>query len=212
MTPNNEVNEDLDRMKELEAERFRRRLLSVEKDAEQLRSRSKLLGIGFVLSLGLAALALLGQSRWMGGGGELEADVLRTGRVVLVGADGQPRGEWRVDEEGNSRLTILDRQGRTRLSLSVLNSGFPGLSLTNGNGQTRAALGLLPDESTSLVFADAQGVPRTVLGLSRADAAHLVFADAEGVSRVALGLDGSGEGSVILPEETLPEGSSGGGR
>jgi len=196
MSPN------LDRMTEMEEERLRRRLLAVEKEAENLRSRGRFLSLGLAVSLVLAGFAAFSQTALGGGGKELQATSLRTERIVLEDSDGSQRGEWRVDEEGNSRLTILDRQGNTRLSLSVLNAGFPGLSFTNGSGQTRAALGLLPDESTSLVFADGAGVPRTVLGLSRADAAHLVFADAEGVSRVALGLDGDGEGSVILPEET----------
>ena len=195
MSPN------LDRMTEMEEERLRRRLLAVEKEAENLRSRSRFLSLGLAVSLVLAGFAAFSQTVFGGGGKELHANSLRTERIVLEDSDGSQRGEWRVDEEGNSRLTILDRQGNTRLSLSVLNAGFPGLSFTNGSGQTRAALGLLPDESTSLVFADGSGVPRTVLGLSRADAAHLVFADAEGVSRVALGLDGDGEGSVILPED-----------
>ena len=82
------------------------------------------------------------------------------------------------------------------------------MSLVNSNGRSRAALGLLPDESTSLVFADGSGVARAVLGLSRGDAAHLVFADAGGVSRVALGLDGTGVGSVILPQDSLPVGDA----
>jgi hypothetical protein len=191
-------------MTEMEEERIRRRLLAVEKEAERLRSRAQLLGFGFLITLGMAGFALFFQGPFGGPGDDIHTGSLRTGQIVLEDSDGVQRGEWRVDEEGNSRLTILDRQGNTRLSLSVLNAGFPGLSFTNGNGQTRAALGLLPDESTSLVFADGAGVPRTVLGLSRADAAHLVFADSEGVSRVALGLDGDGEGSVILPEDSSP--------
>ena len=51
MTPKNEMNEDLGRVKELEAERFRRRLLAVEKEAEMLRARLHLVGLGFALSL-----------------------------------------------------------------------------------------------------------------------------------------------------------------
>lgn len=209
MSDESKISSELERMRQVDEERLRHRLLAVEKEVEGLRSRGRLLGFGIVVSLGLAVLAVFGNGFFPGSGREVRMDALRTQSIVLEDGDGKARGEWRVDEEGNSRLAIMDRLEKTRLSLSVLNAGFPGMSLTNGSGQTRAALGLLPDESTSLVFADGAGVPRTVLGLSRADAAHLVFADAEGVSRVALGLDGSGEGSVILPDDTSSYPASG---
>jgi hypothetical protein len=193
----------------IEEERTRRRLLALEKESERLRSWVRILGFAMFASLGLSIFATFGPSP-LDRAGELSTKVLRTEHLVLEGANGQARGEWRVDEEGNSRLLLLDRQASPRLSLSVLNAGFPGLSLKSGSGQTRAALGLLPDESTSLAFTDGAGVLRTVLGLSRAGAAHLVFADGEGVSRVALGLNGSGEGSVILPEDTASVNGTGG--
>lgn len=203
---------DMDRMKEMEEDRFRHRLLALEREAESLRSRARVLTVGLVVALILGAVGGLGYALSAGMGGAVDVEVLRAQRVVLLDPGGRPRGEWVVDDEGNARLALLDHQARPRLSLSVLSGGFPGLSLINANGARRAAFGLLPDESTSLVFADAAGVPRAVLGLSRADAAHLVFADAEGVTRVGLGLEGSGQGSVILPEDTESADSSGGGR
>ncbi len=48
-------------------------------------------------------------------------------------------------------------------------------------------------------------MPRAVLGLTTGDAANLVFADAQGVSRIGLGLDGSGLGSVMLPDSVEAE-------
>ncbi len=201
MTEKTSGSPEMDRTLEMEDERLRQRLLLAEREVEQLRSRTRLMGAGLLVALGLSGLALISPG-FLGRGdpSTVEVDILQAKHIVLQDAEGRPRGEFRVDPEGNARISLLDRQGRPRLSLSVLSGGFPGMSLINANGQRRAALGLLADESTSLVFADAGGVPRTVLGLSRGDAAHLVFADAEGVSRVALGLEASGLGSVILPE------------
>ncbi len=203
---------DMARMRDMEEDRFRHRLLALEREADSLRSRARILTVGLAVALILAAVGFLGYGPGGGNGSSVDLEVLRAERIVLLDPSGSPRGEWTVDGEGNARLALLDHQGRPRLSLSVLSGGFPGLSLINANGARRAAFGLLPDESTSLVFADAAGVPRAVLGLSRADAAHLVFADAEGVSRVALGLEGSGQGSVILPEDMQAADTSGGGR
>jgi hypothetical protein len=193
-------------------EQLRRRLLSLEREAEWLRSRTRLLGIGLLVTLVLGAVGAFSRGIPGVGGNDGDFEVLTAQRVVLTDAQDQPRGEWKIDEEGNARLGLLDRQGRTRLSLSVLSGGSPGLSLINSNGRRRAALGLLPDESTSLVFADGAGVPRAVLGLSTGDAAQLVFDDAGGVGRVALGLDEAGLGNMILPEDSVPEGNIGGTR
>jgi hypothetical protein len=191
-------------------EQLRRRILSLEREAEWLRARARLLGIGLLVTLILGAIGAFSQGIPGMGGNNGSFEMLTAEHVVLTDDQGQARGEWRLDEEGNARLGLLDRQGRTRLSLSVLSGGSPGLSLVNSNGRRRAALGLLPDESTSLVFADGAGVPRAVLGLSTGDAAQLVFADAGGVGRVALGLDEAGFGNILLPEDSVSEGGDGG--
>jgi len=178
--------------------RLRSQLGQLQVEARSLRTRVRWLTGGLVLALVAVVLVALRPDLLAmddGSGGLLE-----TRHLVLVGEDGQARGEWRVDEEGNVRLTMMDRQRSDRLSISVLSGGYPGLSLIDAQGQRRAALGLLPDETTSLVFADASGVARAVLGLTGADAANLVFADARGVSRIGLGLDATGMGSVMLPD------------
>lgn len=185
-------------MREEMEHRLLARVNTLERDLRKVRGRSRLYAIGLLGSLVLALLALLG-------GGSLPSaartGVLEAQRIVLLGPDGQPRGEWGVDEEGNTTLSMMDLQRRPRLTLTVRNAGYPGLSLSNTAGERRVALGLLPDETSSLVFADGAGVPRTVLGLVRGEAASLVLADAGGVSRIGFGLDGQGIGSVMLPDE-----------
>jgi hypothetical protein len=194
---------DIGMVREIE-ERVRTRILALEQDADRLQSRIRLLTIGLVIALALAAVVAVNPGLLAVRGFVTGPRVVRAQQILLQDAEGKPRGDWSVDDQGNARFTLLDRQGRPRLSLAVLSGGFPGLSLINANGLRRAAFGLLPDETTSLVFADPDGVPRAVLGLTRGDAAHLVFADADGVSRVSLGVDGLGQESVILPEVSEP--------
>jgi hypothetical protein len=186
-------------MREIEA-RFRSRMNHLERDANKLRSRVRMMGLALLAALGMLTAVLIRPELVSSNGQGRVAGEIRTRSLVLVDVDGLPRGQWTVDEGGNVRLGMLDERGRQRLSLSVLEGGFPGMSLINAQGQRRAAFGLLPDETTSLVFADAAGVPRAVLGLTRGEAANLVFADAAGVSRIGFGLDGAGIGSALLPE------------
>lgn len=204
MSENKNGSSDAEMMRGFMEERAMGRLKSLGEEVRRLRVRSRILGFGLFLSLAVSAVALLRPGGLNVGGLSGDPDALRVRHLVLEDGDGNPRGDWQVDVEGNSRLTLLDRQGRARLSLSVLTGGSPGLSLIDTEGQRRAALGFLPDQTTNLVFADGAGIARAVLGLSRADATHLVFADANGVSQVALGLDGTGVGSIMLPEETNP--------
>jgi len=189
--------------------KIRARFFALESEVRRLDKRANAMKAGLVLALMIAAASwvvpgLLGSDLLGFGGGAEPESVVEARRIVLLGEDGQPRGEWSVDEEGNASLVMLDLQQRERMALSVRAQGDPGLSLSNGAGQRRVALGLLADETTSLVFADAAGVPRAVLGLVRGDAANLLLADAQGVSRIGFGLDGQGVGSVILPDESEP--------
>lgn len=183
-------------------ERFR----AAERHLRRLRVQTQLLSVGIVCAIAVAATA------WITGGVRSRAatqpGTVEAQRIVLLGADGVPRGEWSVDAEGNAGLHLLDVQQRERLSLSVRSEGQPGLALSNAAGERRVALGLLPDETTSIVFADGSGVPRAVLGLVRGDAASLLLADAEGVSRIGFGLDGEGLGSVVLPDAVAGAGYS----
>jgi hypothetical protein len=187
--------------------RLARKLVSMEVEIRRLRARARIVGLAL-----LGTLATLGGAiAWMAtleenadSGGVVEAQ-----RIVLAGADGRPRGEWSIDEDGHASLSMYDRQQRERVVLSVRREGDPGLSLLNSEGERRVALGLLPDETTSLVFADGAGVPRAVLGLLRGDDANMLLADAQGVSRIGFGLDGRGLGSVLLPDEEPTEGAEG---
>jgi len=211
MTGESNGSSDMGQMRDLEEERIRQRMISLERESEKLRSRERVFGVGLLVALVLAAIAAFSPHLLSMNGDEVEVDVLSAQNILLKDAEGIIRGRWSVDDGGNSRLTVLDRQGRTRLSLSVLSGGSPGMSFSNANGRTRAALALLPDESTSLVFADGAGIPRTILGLSRADAAHLLFADADGESQISIGLDGSGEASILLPDTVSSDPNSQGG-
>jgi hypothetical protein len=180
-------------------QRLLARVNALEKELKGVRSQGRILGLGLLASLTAAVFAILTGLDVAGG------DVVEARQLVLLGPDGQPRGEWVVGPEGNATLSMLDREQRQRLTLTVRGEGYPGLSLSNTAGERRVALGLLPDETSSLVFADGEGIPRTVLGLVRGDAASLVLADADGISRIGFGLDGQGIGSVILPDEEIGE-------
>lgn len=185
------------------AERERRlyeRLRAMEMEARSLRTRVLWLTSGLVLVVGMLGTMAF-RPDLLPPPSRVAAGVIEARQLLLVDAEGQPRGEWGVAPNGDTRLLILDQDARQRLTLSVGHDGVPGLSLANAAGQRRVALGLLADETTSLVFADGGGVPRAVLGLTRGEAASLVFADSEGVSRMGMGLDRSGTGSMMLPEE-----------
>lgn len=197
-----EMNENFSDLGSLdERERvMRARLGAMEREMKDLKARNTWLSYGIAAAVLVATIPLI-FPRY---GGPGEDDVIRARGLVILDEKGAPRGEWSVDETGNTSFAMLDQERRQRLTLTVRSEGFPGLSLSNAVGEKRVALGLLPDETTSLVFADGAGVPRTVLGLVRGDAASLVLADADGVSRIGLGLDGRGYGSVILPDADSP--------
>ncbi|MBT8398310.1 MAG: hypothetical protein KJN92_15155, partial [Gemmatimonadetes bacterium] len=142
MTQESSGSPDVDQIRDLEEDRLRRRLLAVERETERLRGRARIFGIGLLVSLVLAAVATLSPHLLALGGNSVDLDTVTARRMVLVDSEGVQRGEWRVDEEGNSRLRVLDRRSRTRLSFSVLSDGSPGLSLTNANGKRRAGLAL----------------------------------------------------------------------
>jgi hypothetical protein len=214
MTENAKGRSESGNPSDLEDHQTRRRLLALERETEELKSKARWSRIAVVVALILGMLGAF--SHGIPGLTErrMDLEVLRAQHLILEDGDGVARGEWRVDEAGDSRLTLLDRQGRTRFSMAVLSGGSPGLSLINANGQRRAGLALLPDESANLALADGAGMPRAVLGLTSGDAAQLLFADADGITRVALGLDEAGFGNIMLPEDSSsveePESTGGG--
>lgn len=183
---------------EAEYEAISDRFRATERRIRRLRLHCRILTFGMLSAIALAGAAWIRPAaEHLGSGG---SDTVEAQRIVLLGPNGIPRGEWSVDDDGNASLKLLDIEQRERLSFSVRGEGYPGLSLSNAEGERRVALGLLPDETTSLVFADGSGVPRAVMGLVRGDAANLLLADADGVSRIGFGLDGQGFGSVLLPD------------
>ncbi|MBT8397951.1 MAG: hypothetical protein KJN92_13345 [Gemmatimonadetes bacterium] len=211
MTGEDRAAADRDRMKELEEERVRQRLVAVERQSEKQSSTQRLLGIGLLIALVLSAVAAFTPHLLAVGGDDVDLGNVSAESFILTDQDGVVRGRWTVDDGGNSRIAVLDRQGRTRLSLSVLSGGSPGMSFSNANGTSRAGLALLPDESVQLVFADGSGQPRTLVGLSRADEGYLMFADPAGEPQINIGPDGSGAPAIVLPEEGTAEETGEGG-
>jgi hypothetical protein len=195
-------------MREIDA-RMRSRMQALEREVEAGKTRTRFLAIGLAVTLALLAIVAVFPDVLATAGVRSAAESIEVRRITLLGEGRSRRGEWSVDRDGNVRLSLLDQQGRPRLNLTVLDGGFPGLSLANAEGGRRAVLGLLPDGKSTLVFADQTGLPRAVFGLDPSlDAASMVLADANGVSRVGLGLDGTGVGSVMLPEGETGAGGS----
>jgi hypothetical protein len=193
-------------LREIE-ERVRSRLALVERQNERLQKQVRLLGLGLVVAAAVLALVAVAPDSLAVVGLRQGDEVFEARGFRLVASDGVRRGEWWIDEDGRARLSMLDQQGRPRLNVTVLESGSPGISLVNSAGGNRVVLGVL-DETATLVFADNEGIPRAVLGLTREDAANLVFADADGITRLGLGLDGSGMGTVMLPDSAADEGDA----
>ena len=188
-------------MREEMEHRLIARVATMERELKGLRGSNRLLGIGLLAALGLAALAVL-QPEFLAVPGT--SGVVQARDFVLVGPDGQVRGRWSVADNGlNATLVMQDQQEIPRLTMTVGGDG-PGLSFADATGQNRVALGVLADETSSLVFAGRSGETRAVLGMSRTergDAASLVLADAGGQSRIGFGVEDSGLGSVLLPDE-----------
>lgn len=92
------------------AERERRlyeRLRGIEADMRGLRARTRWLGSGLLIAMGLLG-ALVFRPNLLPAPARVAADVIEAGQLVLVDAEGQPRGEWGVAEGGDTRLFILD--------------------------------------------------------------------------------------------------------
>lgn len=209
MTEN--VNAPLDREHLRETEnRIKQGYRSLENEAGRLKARVRILTLGLILALAVNVVTIFFPGITGLPGRLHPPGTLRVQHLILQDASGKSRGDWHVDEEGNSRLTLLDRQANPRMSLSVLSGGSPGMSLIDATGDRRVALAFLPDETAYLVFADRAGVRRMVLGLNPAGATSLVFADANGNTQAALGLDPDGAGVLMIPQE-VPEESAGGG-
>jgi len=194
-------------MREEMEHRLIARVATMEREMKGLRGSNRLLGIGLLAALGLAALAVL-QPEFLAV--PRSSGVVQARDFVLVGPDGQVRGRWSVADNGlNATLVMQDQQESPRLTMTVGGDG-PGVSFADAAGQNRVALGVLADETSSLVFADRNGETRAVLGMSGGGAAaSLVLADAAGRSRIGFGVDAGGLGSVLLPDQNEQDGGEG---
>jgi hypothetical protein len=181
------------RIREVEA-RLDRRVAALE--AQRVRSgwASRLMGIGFVLTL--AAVAIVLWARLPGDNGTWTVGSLSAEEVVLRDGEGIARALLATDAAGGARLSLTDGDGRERIRLTVLADGSPGITISDPDARPRAVLGYLPDGTTNLVFADAQGVSRAVLGLDADGSTQALFADQSGAIRALVGVGAEGAPSV----------------
>jgi len=184
------------RIREVEA-RLDRRMASIE--AQRVRSGwgSKLLGLGFVVTL--AALALLFREVRPSDGAWTMGRVSAQ-EIVLRDADGVERGRLATDSQGRAQLALSDRNGRERIRLSVLADGSPGVTISDSDAKPRAVLGYLADGTANLVFADGQGISRAVFGLEPDGSTQAVFADQSGTVRTLVGVGADGVPAVSIFE------------
>jgi hypothetical protein len=180
------------RIREVEA-RLDRRLTAVESHRGRTGWTTLIMGAGLVAAL--AALAtLLGTA--VPDDGAWTVDSVSTREMVLLDADGVPRGRLATDAEGRAQLSLSDRDGRERIRLTVLADGSPGVTISDADARPRAVLGYLPDGTTNLVFADADGVSRAVFGLDSDGSTQALFADRAGTIRTFVGVGADGMPSV----------------
>ncbi len=84
---------------------------------------------------------------------DLTASTLRVQQIVLIDANGTPRGTWAVGEDGAPTLSLRDTSGRVRAFLTVA-TDMVGLVL---NGAEQSQLSLTADGTINLGMADRAG-------------------------------------------------------
>jgi hypothetical protein len=84
---------------------------------------------------------------------DLTASTLRVQQIVLVDANGTPRGMWGVGEDGAPMLSMRDTSGRVRAFLTVA-TDMVGLVL---NGADQSHLSLTADGTINVGMADRSG-------------------------------------------------------
>jgi hypothetical protein len=84
---------------------------------------------------------------------DLTASTLRVQQLVLVDANGTPRGTWGVGEDGAPMLSLRDNSGRVRAFLTVA-TDMTGLVL---NGADQSQLSLTADGTINVGMADHSG-------------------------------------------------------
>lgn len=84
---------------------------------------------------------------------DLTAGTLRVQQIVLVDANGTPRGTWGVGEDGAPTLSMRDRSDRVRVFLTVA-TDMVGLVL---NGADQSGLSLTADGTINIGMADRSG-------------------------------------------------------
>ncbi|HZS01491.1 MAG TPA: hypothetical protein VFE37_22435 [Chloroflexota bacterium] len=84
---------------------------------------------------------------------DLTAGTLRVQQIVLVDANGTPRGTWGVGEDGAPTLSLRDPSGRVRAFLTAA-TDMVGLVL---NGAEQSQLSLTADGTINVGMADRAG-------------------------------------------------------
>jgi len=93
---------------------------------------------------------------------ELTAGTLRVQQIVLVDANGTPRGTWSVGEDGAPTLSMRDSSDRVRVFLTVARD-MVGLVL---NGADQSGLSLTADGTINIGMADRNRRQRFFVGLT----------------------------------------------
>ena len=122
--------------------------------------------------LGLATLALMGQTR--AGGRVIEAE-----RFVLRDSAGRARAELGVDGEHSVALRFKDADGLPRLTVGIEN-GTALVVLNEQGGKLRAGLVTLPHGAPALSLYDGSGKARAEFALNRDGAPAIAFYDRDG--------------------------------
>lgn len=100
---------------------------------------------------------------------------------VTLGDKNGPRGEWLVDEAGNTVIRLRDKAGNIRAELAVAHEKGTSLRLFDKDGVTRGTWGLAPDGKFMLLaMNDKAGTARAMWYVYRDGTASIVFVDRGG--------------------------------
>jgi hypothetical protein len=135
------------------------------------------------------------------------ADIIRTRRLELVGADGRQAAVFATDAwEGKPALILGGDDGKPRLMLAIT-AGGPLISLMNANRKPAMTLALMDDSSAITLYDNAQHA-RAEIRVGADGAPQLRLLDVAERSRIALDapdkgsairlLDGAGKLRVLL--------------
>jgi hypothetical protein len=152
----------------------------------------------------ITASVLLGIVVLLGAAGEqgtTPMEELRAMRVILVDAEGRPRGRVGVEADGTPRLFLIDPTATPRVGLAITGDGRPGVTLYDAQGRPRAGLGMAADGRFDLGVGDAAGTIRLGLGVATDGRPGLTLYDQRGTLRAVLSLAADGRAGLSFLDE-----------